>query len=105
MWIEFLMLSIIICFIVDISGIVLNIKKLIWKILNGKIPFRYYDLKPFDCQLCMNFWIGLIYSLYIGNEIILSLFIAVIMAYTSGFISNLLKSIYMYINKIISKIK
>lgn len=91
-----------IVFIVDYSGVVLYIKKLIWRFLNGnKLPFQYYQIKPFDCSLCMSFWVLLIYCLFNHYGLLNSLFIGTIGAYLASFLSNLLEYIFYIYKKII----
>lgn len=89
------MIVLIVSYIIEYSGIVLSIKKFIWKLLNGKqVPFQFFQLKPFDCSLCMTFWIVLIYLLFNSYGIIPSLFVAVISSYLSGFVSEVWQLIF-----------
>lgn len=54
--------------IIDDSGIIDSIKRIISKILTkGKIVKTDFDLKPFSCSYCMNFWIGLAYLFFMGQ--------------------------------------
>ena len=65
---DLLIITAIIVFVVDLSGIILVLKKKLWKTLYGIIPFKEdWSLKPFDCSLCMTFWIGLIYLIITGS--------------------------------------
>lgn len=50
------------CFIVN-SGAVDSLKRLIWRWLKGKAPYKDYSLKPLDCELCLTWWCGVIYLL------------------------------------------
>lgn len=60
--INLLLLQLIVVFIVDISGVMDSIKYVISKLLTkGVIKTLNYRIKPFDCSLCMTFWVGLIY--------------------------------------------
>lgn len=64
LYVNLLMLSAIICYIIDISGVVDSLKYAIWRwLFNGKREYEDFRLKPFDCSLCMCFWSGLIYLL------------------------------------------
>lgn len=54
-----LLLTMIVIYVVDISGIVGSIKSGLSRWL--KVSVR--RLKPFDCSLCMVWWCGLIYLL------------------------------------------
>lgn len=66
--INYLITTIIICFIIDISGAPQNLfKPIIKNILH--IPARSdISIKPFDCSLCLTLWINLIILLIGGPE-------------------------------------
>lgn len=57
------LLSVIIVFIIDLSGIVESIDNMLsrWMGYKCRLP------KPFSCSLCMTFWSGLIYII-INNK-------------------------------------
>lgn len=59
-WLHLLIIAVIVCYIVDITGIVGSIKSTLksWLKIKGDV-----SLKPFDCSLCMTHWISLIYVL------------------------------------------
>ena len=62
------LITFIVVFIVDVSGAIDSLKSGIkWLLTNGKMKNSNYDLKPFSCSLCCNFWIGLIYLLCTSN--------------------------------------
>lgn len=63
MILDLLMISVIICFIIDISGIIENIEWYLGKWLGGKVIIP----KPFSCSLCLTFWIGLIWLIVQGE--------------------------------------
>ena len=68
MWYKLIFLAVIICFIVDLSGVIGSIKHYIWKrILDGKGCPENVKIKPFECSLCMTFWIGTIYLICCGS--------------------------------------
>lgn len=92
MIINLILLTFITCFIIDVSGIMNDIKKFI---LNRILKMKSEDisairLKPFDCSTCMCFWGGVIYLLCIGQFNIYSLafvsFLSAIAQNISGFI-------------------
>lgn len=73
-YLNLLLIAVIVVIIIDISGIIEDIKCRISKILTkGKIAKTDYRLKPFDCSFCMNFWVGLIFIILIGQFSILLL--------------------------------
>ena len=73
-----LMISFIICFIVDISGIIESIESALSKWLKGKAQIP----KPFNCSLCMTFWVGLIYVMCINCTLVNVLLVCVVSALT-----------------------
>lgn len=100
MWIELLLLTIIVCFVVDISGFIYTIKNLIWKwVFNGKKEYREFRLKPFDCSLCMSWWVGLIWII-IYDFSLLNLFIVCVFVTLSEEITNTLLIIKYLIHKV-----
>ncbi len=56
------LLAVVVVFVVDISGIVETLKESIGKLLKIKVG----RLRPFDCSLCMAWWVCLIYALCVG---------------------------------------
>ena len=63
-----LLIQFIVVVIIDDSGVIDSIKRLISRILTkGKIETTNFDLKPFSCSYCMQVWCGLIYLLIIGQ--------------------------------------
>lgn len=96
---ELLIISIIVCFVVDISGIIDTIKYTIWKwVFNNKKEYQEFRLKPFDCSLCMTFWIGLIYI--IPNFNLINLLCVCLFASISEEISNTLLIIKNIIHRV-----
>lgn len=101
-------ITVIVCYILDISGFIDEMKFSIRKWLNIKSSI---SLKPFDCSLCMSHWLNLIYILYLiqQNVIIfnqaLYLYVFVLFLSTNTiFITNTLNFITDFLNKIIDKL-
>ena len=61
-YLDITLLAVVVVFVVDISGIVETLKEGIGKLLNIKVG----RLRPFDCSLCMVWWVCLIYALCVG---------------------------------------
>lgn len=114
---DLLFLTIIICFIVDVSGFINDgIKPLIAKIINRnsniKINPESINIpKPFSCSLCMSFWTGLIYLLCTSKftipYIAVVVFFSLISSNISGFlfcIKDFLATIEGLFQKLIQKI-
>lgn len=108
MILDILLIDVIVCFIVDISGFVDTIKRTIWKWLRKDKPYQEYRLKPFDCSLCLCFWSGLIWLLIQGNISIGSVALVCMFSLIAEQISNILKlikhSLQLLLDKIITKI-
>ena len=100
MILELLLLTVIVCFVVDISGFIDTIKNLIWKwVFNGKREYREFRLKPLDCSLCMSFWIGIIW-ISIFEFTLLNLFFVTVFAALSEDITGFIKIIKYLLNKV-----
>lgn len=67
MILNLILLQLIIIFLVDISGGIQSIKKFIWRHLKEGKPYQDFPFKPFECSLCMTFWVGLIYLLFTSS--------------------------------------
>lgn len=86
MYIDLLLLAVIICFIVDISG--------------AMRKFR----KPFSCSLCGIWWIGLIYLLITRNFTIIGIAFVAFLSMMSSVITGFLLTLKELINYILHKI-
>ena len=92
-------------FIIDLSGFITSLKKLIsWLLTGGKLVKIDYDLKPISCSYCMNFWIGLIYLICIGQLSILNIFFVLLMSTFTVPFMNLVNLIVWSINTFIAKL-
>lgn len=101
MWIELLLLTIIVCFVVDISGFIDTIKNIIWKwVFNGKREYREFRLKPLDCSLCMTFWIGLIWISIFDFTLLNFVYVCVFAA-----LSEQVYNMFMIIKHLIDKVQ
>lgn len=59
-YLELTMLTVVVVFIVDVSGFLDTIKSWLSKWLDKKVS----TLKPFDCSLCMTWWAGIVYAIF-----------------------------------------
>jgi len=97
------MINFILVYIIDFSGILLDMSKFLWK-LNGR-KWNYQIIgKPFGCSTCMTFWITLIYMLFY-KQILMSLFIACVSAICTKITKNLINTFYLLADKINNIIK
>lgn len=100
--INLILIQIIICFIIDMSGIIPSIKTVISKYLTkDKITTSNYSFKPFDCSLCMMHWIGLLYILFQSTPFIPYYALVCFLSLTTSNTTNLLFTIKDKLNKII----
>ena len=61
-------------FIADRSGVMEKLKFwLFYRMYSRKTKYQHYRLKPFDCTMCLSFWISAFYLLttYNSNYILL----------------------------------
>lgn len=83
------LISVIVVFIVDISGAVDSLKSGIkWILTRGKMNSSDYRLKPFDCSLCCVWWCGLIYLLVTGEFTLPYITVVCLLACFSGLIKS-----------------
>ena len=86
MILDILLITLIIVFIIDLSGIIDSIESGLSKWLKGnaKVP------KPFSCSLCMSWWVNLIYLLCIHQFTLAAIAIVVLFALLTPVFSTLL---------------
>lgn len=96
MILDLLLISIIICFIIDISGIIENIEWYLGKWLGGKATIP----KPFSCSLCSIFWIGLLWIIFSGQFTLLNIVYVCLFAAFSEQITNMIIIIKQLIAKV-----
>lgn len=88
---KLLCITVIVCFIVDVSGVVDHAKTAFFRFLYGKkVPYRDYTLKPFDCSLCMTFWSCNFWLLYQGEFTLYTLCLVCLLALISENVSYFL---------------
>lgn len=86
MLIKLLFLTLIVVFIIDISGIIESIENFLSRYLKGKVRIK----KPFSCSLCMVWWLGLVYIIYLNQFSLINICAVALFAYLSSVISTLL---------------
>lgn len=103
--IDLLLLQLIVVFIIDCSGIIDTIKRVISRFLTkGKIESTTFHLPLFGCSLCISFHIGWIYLL-ITNHFTISLFALVcILSFFTPITKELLFILKDGVIKLINKI-
>lgn len=99
MLIDLFLITLIIVFIIDISGFIDEMEAILSKWLKGKARVP----KPFSCSLCMTWWTGLIYLLIIGEFTLLWIATVALFALLSGVLATLLICIRETLNWVIEK--
>ena len=99
-----LIITNIVCFIVDLSGIIDSIKYGIWKTFIKVGDYHNLNLKPFSCSLCMSFWCGLIYLLITHSFTIPYIGFVCLMSLLAGTFSSIQQLIRDIIQKLITLI-
>jgi len=94
MWnhiINLICLTLIIVFIVDLSGAIDTLKLLISRLItNNKIKSTNFELKPFDCSLCSCWWAGLIYLICTNNFTFTFIAFVALLAFLTNVFANIL---------------
>lgn len=98
MMIELLIITALIVFIVDLSGIIESMESGLGKWLKCTVRIP----KPFSCSLCMSWWTGLIYLICVGQFSILWIGYVGLLAFLTPVINNLLQLLRDGLNKIIN---
>lgn len=89
--INLICLTLIICFVIDISGAVDTFKRWISKLLtNNRITSTNFEMKPFDCALCTTWWMGLIYLLVTGTFTYPMVAFVALLAFLTDVFTNIL---------------
>lgn len=89
--INLLIISSIVCFIVDISGITDTLRHFLWKRYIGIGNYKNLSLKPFDCSLCLTFHAGWIYLLIIGQFTLFNFAFVCLLSLLSSNITDVLQ--------------
>lgn len=95
--INLLVLTFIIVFIIDLSGIIEEVENMIAKRLK---VHKVHIPKPFSCSLCSTWWIGLIYLLIIGQFTIPMIGYVALLAYLTPIWMNVLIALKDVLGKI-----
>lgn len=107
MILNLIMISAVVCFVVDISGIVDTLKHFLWKKYVKIGDWRNLSLKPLDCSLCSVWWATLIYIIATGHFTIAYIGLCALLSLLSANITDLLqltKDIITYITSLIYRL-
>lgn len=107
MILNLIIISAVVCFVVDISGIVDTLKHFLWKKYVKIGDWRNLSLKPLDCSLCLTFHTGWIYLLIVGQFTLFNFAFVCLLSLLSANITDLLqltKDIITYITSLIYRL-
>ena len=93
-------LSVIVCFIVDVSGVMTDIRRFVANVIRKKtgvnVDYRNLTLKPIGCSLCSVWWACLIYIIATHHLSLAYVCAAAIYSLLSSNISGLLLALKDY---------
>ena len=97
------LITLIIVYLVDLSGGVNSLKQFIWKYcLDGKGKYPYsFRLKPLDCSLCLTWWTGLVYLWITQGFSLESVALVAMFSYFSSQLAFLLRLVSEMINNVL----
>lgn len=108
LYLNLLIIQLVMVFILDLSGIMLYIKKWIWRIFIGRktehLSYKL-SLKPLDCSLCLYHHLSLLYLLILGQFSILNYGYICLLAFMTPVTGSLLLNIKDFLTRIINKIQ
>ena len=85
-YLKLIELTVIVVIIVDISGFIDSIKAFVGKVLG----INNVKLKPFDCSLCMTFWVSMAYLIYANELSITTLMFSLLISVMTPVIQDLI---------------
>lgn len=88
-YINLLLIAFICVFIIDFSGVIENIDRMLQKAL--KNPLLHLP-KPFSCSLCASWWLGIIYLICVGGFTLLNI---AYVAFLAALTPVILRSLYL----------
>lgn len=106
LYLNLFLISLMLVFIIDLSGVMEYIKKMVWRWVFKNRPnqtYQDFELKPFECSLCMTFWVGLIYLCFAGLSWVNVAYVCFLAFFTPVW-KDLLLLVKDFVNKMIDAI-
>lgn len=102
---DLLLISLILVFIIDLSGAMPKLNRFIWNKLYPSVKYTNWEIPLISCSLCSNFWIGIIYLIITGFSLKMLAYVALLSFATTIFkdILVLVKDLFVKIIDIIYK--
>lgn len=91
-----ILIQVLICYLIDLSGFIPSLERGLGKILKYKVEIP----KPFSCSLCMGWWTGLIYLLISGHFTLNYIVTVALVSFFSKNISGFLRWIQEVLTRI-----
>ena len=104
MILNLILLQLTIIFLVDLSGGIQSVKKFIWRHLKEGKPYQDFPFKPFECSLCMTFWVGLIYLLITGSFSLPYIAFVCLLAFMTTTVKSLIWTLKDIIDRFINRL-
>lgn len=103
---DLLIIAVCIVLIIDIADFRTTIKQIVAFFLSKylKINVKYYDLKFEVCCLCLVFWIGILYLIYISQFTLVNIMVLLLIACSTPLIKDVFYLVFDTIQTIISKL-
>lgn len=76
---------------IDLTDLIPTIKKQVWKVAMKEYKYRDFSLKPFDCSLCMTWWVCFLYLLITHTLNLYTMAYSLLLAFLTPFIRDLLE--------------
>lgn len=96
---DLLLISLILVFIIDLSGVMPKLNKFVWNKLYPSIKYTNWQIPLISCSLCSNFWIGIIYLIITGFSLKMLAYVALL-----SFATTIFKDILVLLKDILIKI-
>lgn len=96
---DLLLISLILVFIIDLSGVMPKLNKFVWSKLYPSIKYTNWQIPLISCSLCCNFWIGIIYLIITGFSLKMLAYVALL-----SFMTTIFKDILVLLKDILTKI-
>ncbi|MCC8185935.1 MAG: hypothetical protein LIP08_00080 [Bacteroides sp.] len=101
---DLIMITILVVFIIDLSGAILSMKMCIWRVLKGTATYRPISLKPLDCSLCSTWWACIIFLILTSQLSVKTLMYAALLAFYAENIGYILIAVKDIVGAAVDKI-
>lgn len=88
LYLELLLLTSCIVFIVDLSGISDTIKKMLWLWLKPNKQYQDFNVKLITCSLCLTHHILLLYIIFLGEFCVINYFMVCLLSFSTTIIKD-----------------